>query len=126
MRIKGLKIILRKIICWVLLLQMLNVSIDPPDVKHFKTSNVVHTEDLLINEIESIYELISEVLLNLYVHETDENDIHAISKTIHIYFFGLTAMQFCAPTFSIGYFSYSQDIFSVLDAKPISPPPKQV
>lgn len=126
MKIKGVKIILKKFICWILLLQMINISIDPPDVKFFKNADVMHREDLSINEIESIYELISEVFLNRYVHESDENDINGISKTFNIYFFAPASVQFYTPAFSIGYCSYYQNIFSVLFSKPISPPPKQV
>ncbi len=124
MKVKGVKNILKKFICWILLLQMINIAIDPPDVKFCKKANVTHREDLSINQIESIYELISEVFLNRNVHESDENDINAISKTFNIYFFASTSIQFPAPTFSIGYCSYYQNVFSVLHSKPLSPPPK--
>ena len=60
---------LRTIISWVVMLQLLNISIDPPD-RHYGP------EDLSINDIESCLELVLEVFLghdNL-IDEVDDQD----------------------------------------------------
>lgn len=126
MKIKAVKKILKKFVCWVLLLQMINISIDPPDLKHFKNGSITQKEDLSVNEIESIYEFISEVIFEKYVHESDENDMDTISKTFNLYFFTSTSNKLLAPDLAIEYCSYYQNNFSVLHAEPISPPPKRV
>lgn len=126
MKIKAVKNIMKQFVCWVLLLQMINISIDPPDLKHFKNGRFIRTEDLSINEIESIYELISEVFFEKYVHERDENDIDTISKNFNLYFFTSTSNELAITGFSIKHSCYYRNKYSDLFTEPVFPPPKQV
>ncbi len=126
MKIKAVKNIMRQFVCWVLLLQMINISIDPPDLKHFKNGRFIRTEDLTINEIESIYELISEVFFEKYVHERDENDIGTSSNTFNLYFYTSTSIELIIPVFSIKHSCYHRNKYSDLFTEPVFPPPKQV
>ena len=126
MKIKAVKKFINKFICWVLFLQMINISINPPDLKHFNYISITHKEDLSINEIESIYEWISEVIFEKNVHEKDESDIHTISKTFNLYFFPLISNELLIPYFLLKHSSYYQNNFSVLYAEPVFPPPKEV
>jgi len=108
MKIKALKLIIKCFFCWVLLLQGINISIDPPDLKHFKNGSIGHKEGLSTNEIESIYKLISKVAF--------ENTSY---QTFNLY-------ELLVPDFSIKPSSYYQNKVSVLHAELVFLPPKQV
>lgn len=60
-------------ITWVLLIQVINISIDPLDPVSNKLGRLFYQEDLNVSDIESIYELASEQLLGVDVPEYDED-----------------------------------------------------
>jgi len=74
-----------RILAWVLLIQVINISIDPIDPVSDKLGRINTGEDLSINDIESIYELISEVCLGFDVPENDEDDENGFVKVIYFY-----------------------------------------
>lgn len=76
---------IKKIICWVLLIQMVNLSMDPIDQINLKNGHT-YEEDLSINEIESVYELVSESVFDQDVPEADEQDEDAYVKIFNLYF----------------------------------------
>lgn len=68
----------RQLIIWILLIQVINLSVDPIDPLTYKLGRV--SEDLAINDIESIFEFIAETCTNLEIPESDEDDINSFSK----------------------------------------------
>lgn len=74
-----------RILAWVLLIQVINISIDPIDPVSDKLGRINKGEDLSINDIESIYELIVEHFLGIDVPESDEDDENGFVKEIHFY-----------------------------------------
>ena len=80
-----IKIGLRHFCCWILLLQLLNLSIDPPRHQNVINGELTFQEDLTINKIESLYELIVEHLFKKDVPETQDNANHSISKAFFFY-----------------------------------------
>jgi hypothetical protein len=103
---------------------MINISIDPPDLKQLKTAPISQKEDLSINEIESVYELISEGVFENDVPEKDDNDIDTESQPFDLYCFKFT---FSAPpvfNFLIEHYPSYHKSFSFECPQPNSPPPK--
>lgn len=66
-------------ILWLLILQSVNLSIDPPDPHHDHIA-----EDLGTNDIESIIELVLEEVCNLEdaIQETQETDAEKSKSSI--------------------------------------------
>lgn len=126
MKINAAKHIIKQFICWVLLLQMINVSIDPPDFRQFKNAHVEHKEDLSLNEIESIYELVSEGLFGKDVPESDDADIDTKPETPDLYCFMSRYSEATPVRFSAKRFSHYLHSFSPVHIELSSPPPKQV
>jgi hypothetical protein len=77
--------LLNRVVSFLLLLQIINISIDPIDPISIKLGRLTAQEDLSINDIESIYEFISEQCLGVDVPEQDEDDENALIKAIDIY-----------------------------------------
>jgi hypothetical protein len=74
----------------ILALLTLNLSIDTPDSSYSKISYSNHIkENLEINDIETLYELITEVFLGMdnHIEEGDEFEYEEIFKKIHLLFF---------------------------------------
>ena len=111
-------------VAWVLLSQVINISIDPIDPIMDKLGRLNTTENLAINDIESIYELVSEQFLGLDVPETDEDDESSIMKVIDFYFtYSSLEIKKQFQTLRISFFTIERDLSSiVLDLT--SPPPK--
>ncbi len=77
--------LLNRVVSFLLLLQIINISIDPIDPISIKLGRLTAQEDLSINDIESIYEFISEQCLGVDVPEHDEDDESGLIKAIDIY-----------------------------------------
>lgn len=109
---------------WVLLIQIINISIDPSDPVSDKLGRLALQEDLSVNEIESIYEFVSEHYLGVDIPENDEDDENGFVKVMDFYFsqsFIEIKNQFhINPN---GFITYNQGLTSIaLDHT--SPPPK--
>ncbi|MCE2995316.1 MAG: hypothetical protein ACK5RG_12785 [Cyclobacteriaceae bacterium] len=122
---KGLSItILKSFIVWVLLIQIINISIDPLDPVSDKLGRFTLQEDLSINEIESIYEFVSEQCLGVDIPENDEDDENGFVKIMDFYFAPSCVeikSQYQSPVSS--FFTKEQRLTSIsLDLT--SPPPK--
>lgn len=87
---------LKMICCWLLLLQMVNLSINP--IRHQNYIHGVYTirEDLSVNKIESIYELISEYVFKKNVPETQDAGEQGLVKVA--VFFHLAPEFVCCVT----------------------------
>jgi hypothetical protein len=81
MKLAGLTFF-RKLLCFLLLLQMINISVDPMRHLNIIDGKATYQEDLSINKVESIYELIVENLLDQDVPEAQDNDQNGLQKTI--------------------------------------------
>lgn len=122
------KHIAKQFIIWVLLIQMINICTDPVDSLNFKNGHITSEEDLSINEIESVYELVSEKVFNEGVPESDENDESTFVKVFNVYISVplMVSVKFLSiPQYIISHNSfYCNSIYSntiQID----SPPPKQ-
>lgn len=116
---------LKNLCCWVLLLQLINLSIDPAKHQNFVNGELTFQEDLSVNKIESIYELISEHIFKKDVPESQNADNHSLVKTFIIFH------QVPAPTTQLilaeepifhnhSYQAFIPELVQVLE----SPPPK--
>lgn len=126
MSINVVKNIISRLVCWILLLQMINISIDPPDLKKLKVAPISHKEDLSINDIESVYELISEGVFENDVPENDDSDVDTESPVIDLYCFKIFFSTRPVFNFPIEHFSYYYNNLSFDCPEPNSPPPKHV
>ncbi len=126
MKTKPLKYILKQLVCWILLLQMINISIDVPDVAtSFKSTSRI-SKDLAINDIESVYELLSENVFHIEVPDNDEPDIEKDINSVELFYFHPDIYHFGFTDFPLSHQSYYTESFTVLFSEPNSPPPKQV
>lgn len=68
---------------------LINISIDAPDPVRFENNKYPPTEDLSINQIESISEWVLEGLLHINnaVPETGDDDSAVVVKHIATYYF---------------------------------------
>lgn len=74
MRKRSVKDVIVMCVAWVLLIQIINISIDPIDPIFDKSGSLAFEEDLSVNDIESIYELVSEQCLGIDVPEQDDDE----------------------------------------------------
>jgi hypothetical protein len=118
------KNIISRFVCWVLLLQLINISIDPPDLWRLKTASISQKQPLPINEIESLYELISEGVFEHDVPESDENDIDSESQPFDLYCFNNIYSTRPGYSFPVEHFCYYHNTFSCECPEPNAPPPK--
>jgi hypothetical protein len=116
--------IIARLVCWILLLQMANISVDPPDLRQVKKSTISLKEDLSINEMESVYELISEGVFENNVPESEENDIDSKLQSIDLYCFTLTYDMRSVSYLHVRRYSSYYNNFSFETPEPNSPPPK--
>jgi hypothetical protein len=121
---RSINKVIIQVIAWVLLIQVINISIDPVDPVSDKLGRFSSGEDLSINDIESIYELISEICLGIDVPENDEDDENGSVKVINFYFSHWSIeIKNQNQAYRTTFFSIEKDFNSiVLDHT--SPPPK--
>lgn len=111
-------------VAWVLLIQIVNISIDPIDPIFDKSGSLAFEEDLSVNDIESIYEFVSEQCLGIDVPEQDEDDENGFVKIMDFYFSqsSIEIKKQYQPL-RISFFTIEKNLTSiVLDYT--SPPPK--
>ncbi len=115
------------IITWILLVQVINLSIDPTDPAPYKPGKLTVCEDLTINEIESIYELVAEQCAGVNVPEQEDSDHHGSFVKVMAFFFTNTSIKIKKQFRDIQtVFSAPDDMLPSVDIELISPPPKLV
>jgi hypothetical protein len=124
MKIYVIRNIIKQVICWILLLQMINISIDPPDFKHPKHSSVTNKKALSIEETESFYELIAEGVFDKEVPESNEDEIDTSSPSFELYLITRICTKLPALAFPVEHFPQYYTSFSSINQEPHSPPPK--
>ena len=88
MRKKGWTYYILQGCCWLLVLQLLNISIDPPDNKLHLYTSCKQIQQNNVNQIESICELIAEEMAHTVVPDNHDPDVE---KNIHPFVF------YCSP-----------------------------
>ena len=125
MKMDFIKSCLKQVVCWILLLQMINISIDPPDLKHSKYSHHTNQEEVLLDETESVYEWIAEGVFDEEVPESNEDDIDTSSPSMELYFFTATCTRLPAIEFPVEHFSHYYSNIPFVHQEPRFPPPKR-
>lgn len=86
MRFLRSSIFLRQLLSLILVITILNVSIDPPDLLKNLDNDIALEEDVSVNEMESISEVVLEKVLDLHnaVPETEDEDAETLLKKVEI------------------------------------------
>lgn len=117
--------IIKQAVCWVLLLQLINISIHASELKHPKYFPFTNQEQqVAIDEIESIYELVVEGISGDEVPESDEDEADSSIPTIDLYCFNRDFSKLQAVNFPVKHFSHYYNRFLSVHQKPHAPPPK--
>lgn len=124
MKIDFITYIIKQLVCWILLLQMINISIDPRDIKLPKDTSVIHVTDGSADEIESVYELVAEGVFNKEVPPDNEDEIDTSSPSLELYFFTPACIELPAIAFVLKHFSYCYNHFTSVHQEPLFQPPK--
>jgi hypothetical protein len=105
---------------------MINISIDAPDVKTVFKNSSRSSKDLTINDIESVYELLSEHFFHNEIPESDEPDIEKDINSVELFYFHPDTYHFGYQDYTLHHQSNYKESFPVPFSKPNSPPPKRV
>jgi hypothetical protein len=124
MRSDFIKNIIKQVVCWILLLQMINISIDPRDLKRANYSPITYNENFSIDEIESVYELIAEGVFDKEVPASNEDEIDTFSPSFELYFFTATSIKLPAIKFPLEHISHCYNNFPIVHQEPLFQPPK--
>ena len=112
--------------CWLLIVQLINLSIDPPRHQNLIEGKFTYQEDLSINKIESIYELITEHVFKINVPETQDATHHGTVKTFIVFYqspapFAQLLLLEKPIVHNHNYVMYIPDHFRVLESPPPQP-----
>ena len=77
---------LKYLACWVMLLQLINLSIDPAMHQNYINGAFTYQEDLSLNKIESLSELILEYVFKKDVPESQNSVNHSLAKTFIVFY----------------------------------------
>lgn len=126
MKINAAKNIIKQIICWVLLLQLINISIYTPHTKSFTVASITSPEDHDVNGVESIYELVSEGIFNIDVPASDENDRDITFEALDLFLLSSVYTSLLVFKHPIQHYAFYPGASYPLHSAPNSPPPKCV
>ena len=115
---------IKQVVCWILLLQTINISINPPDVKLVVDKTVTNNKQLAADETESIYEWVVEGMSDEDVPESDDDDMDTSSPSFELYFFNRVCSELPVLHFSIEHYAHYHTNFPFIHQEPHSPPPK--
>ncbi|TDH24666.1 hypothetical protein EXU57_15125 [Segetibacter sp. 3557_3] len=118
------KHIVARFTCWLLLLQLINISIDPPDLKQTKKVYTSQQEDLTINEVESVYELIAEGVFHSDVPENNDHDIDTDTHSVDLYFYDFPYSSPALINHPLEHHVHYLTTVTSINAGPNAPPPK--
>ncbi|HUC79515.1 MAG TPA: hypothetical protein VMR70_01315 [Flavisolibacter sp.] len=128
MKQHSIKNIAWRFVGWILLLQMINISIDPPSLKFQQAVGSANSKAASIDEIESIYEMVAEGVFDKDVpddnQDKDEDEIHTSSPSMDLYFSAHAGHQLPQLSFPSEYFPHYHNINLLIYTEPNSPPPK--
>jgi len=124
MRSDFIKNIIKQVVCWILLLQIINLSIDPRDLKSANYSPITAKEDFSTDEIESVYELIAEGVFDKEVPASNEDEIDTFPPSFELYFFTATSFRLPAINSPLEHFAHSYNNFPIVHQEPLFQPPQ--
>lgn len=119
---RGLITISKHVMGWVLLLQVINLSVDPVDPVNDKVGGM--SQHFQVNDIESIYELICEHFMGMEIPEHDEEDLNGFLSLFMLYYTPTAIENHTLPVArTLRYFFIESSLQSVTSDF-ISPPPQ--
>lgn len=125
MRSKEITYRFWKAVCWLLLLQMINISVDPPDIKTHVSQGKQPKHQKEIDSINSVYEMVAEGLLdNDIPDEDDETDIEKTVKSVELFCYKTAIPTLAAVDVPLKHQPSNSDPYSSCSTNPNFPPPK--
>lgn len=125
MRNRSFKHIAKHFTCWILFLQMVNLSINRPDFREFEKKAVAQHSEQPFAEIETIYELVAEGIFDKDIPDSEDEDIDSSFKPFDLYSSSLKPADTNLKFYPVEHASFYQTDFSLFESEPTSPPPKQ-
>jgi hypothetical protein len=124
MRSLQFKNIIKNIICIIVMLQMINISINFQQLTPLTavTKNVAN--EPIDPEIETLYELIAEGIFDFEIPESEDEAIDNDSINFHLYFYSPNRLVFGVTPIFTDHYLYNYFGSSALQQPPVSPPPK--
>jgi hypothetical protein len=118
-----------RMICFILVFAIMNISIDPPDLLQNLDADMALEEDISINEMESISELVMEKVLDIdnAIPESDEAEAETLLKKVEVF---QHLYEFSVPALTVQLVSSCESLSLVPVFSPqnhssiIAPPPK--
>ncbi len=117
--------IINKFFCCVLLLQMINLSINPADFREFRNGIATKPAPGNLNEIETLYELIAEGIFDNNIPDSEDNDTNSTFKFLDLFSSSPRPDELIVLMYPNKHFSYYQSRLSFIVSDPGGPPPKQ-
>ncbi len=124
MRSLQLKYFIKNFICIIVMLQMINISINFQRLTPQRSQTNTIANDPTDPEIETLYELIAENVFDFEIPESEDEAIDNDSISFHLYCYSPNRMVFGAPPILTDHYLYNYTGGSVLQNAPVSPPPK--
>jgi hypothetical protein len=124
MRKKGWTYYLLQGCCWLLVLQLLNISIDPPNDTLHHDASCKHRQQTNINQIESICELIAEEMAHTVVPDNQDPDIEKNTNPVFLYCSSPIVQSFVFSPPLLEHESYYTARFTFRRNEPLVQPPK--
>ncbi|NTS43570.1 hypothetical protein HRG84_22010 [Flavisolibacter sp. BT320] len=115
---------LKQIGCWILFLQLLNLSIDPPQVDAVFQTRSAQQAAVSFNEKETVFEYVSEELLALDIPDTEEQDVEKSVHALELYFSQSPSFTLAVPELPLQHLGFYANRFSCWTSRPHAPPPK--
>lgn len=117
---------MKQVFCWMILLQIINLSIHPLHLLHPRLTALDKAKASPINECNSLYEFIAEGVFHQDVPETDDDEIDVSSPPFELYFSAVCSSQLPAMDVSIKHVPRYKKNTLLVYKEPHSPPPKQL
>ncbi|MBB1286378.1 hypothetical protein HRH25_18485 [Flavisolibacter sp. BT320] len=122
---KTVRYWLRQISCWILLLQMINLSVDPPEAPVvFPSKKQAGLVDA-IPERETVYEYVSEALLNIDVPDSEEQDVVKSVLLLELFYSTPPSFTLIGLDFPLHHTGFYSSRFLSWETVPNVPPPKE-
>ena len=115
----GIKDILRRLICWIVFLQLLNLSIDPPNLSLNPRLHPFSAE----YGLQNIYEWMATELFGQTCPE-DEGDTEMPPETVELYCFTCSAPRLGLFDIPVEHETVHLQRYPVCFLEPHYPPPK--
>lgn len=107
-----------------MLLQMINLSVDPPDARAMFQS-VAHAGVMdAVTERETVYEYVSEALLHIPVPDSEEQDVEKSVHLLELFYSYPPSYALADLEFSLHHSDYYFARFLSWETIPNAPPPR--